>query len=211
MESRPLVAPSSLLRYGQGQLRPAVDRGAALLDAVHLVPAWRTINVRAFRRPGGHIGSYHRHSSLAINTYYSEQTRVGALLHEYGHFIDQALLPGLSFTSTHESGPLKEVIALCVSSAPAGELRDGASRWTPGRPNWRKHRDGWLELQSPVELFARAYTQWVAGKSADAELVAFYATERPKDGDHAQRWSTEEFAPIATALDAAFTSLGWLL
>ena len=65
------------------------------------------------------------------------------------------------------------------------------------------------EAQKDTEIFARAYTQYIAQKSQDPTLLANLKAER---GRFIKRyWSDENFRPVAKAFDALFDSKGWLV
>ncbi len=68
-------------------------------------------------------------------------------------------------------------------------------------------------LLEPMELFARAYAQYVAVRSADARLVAqFDATRRdPFLGMvYHQQWDQEDFASVLVAFDRMLRRRRWI-
>lgn len=82
------------------------------------------------------------------------------------------------------------------------ELGDGRRyRFVPNSAHLRY-------LSEPEELFARAYSQWVAEKSGNRAMLD--GLESFRSGPYPMQWSTEDFAPIADALDELFRAEGML-
>jgi hypothetical protein len=119
--------------------------------------------------------------------------------HEIGHFIDHQAIGTVGKFSYTEA-----IWADFVKAAGDSEAIQ-ALRALPRE----RLRDYYLR---PWEIWARAYAQWIAQKSGRAEMLA--ALDTIRTGTHpAQRlsqWSEADFAPIAAAIEAMFTQLGWL-
>lgn len=65
-------------------------------------------------------------------------------------------------------------------------------------------------MQSDVELWARAYAQYITDRADDQLLKDQLATLRSRFPDDLPgQWSEEDFAPIADAMDKFFTKIGW--
>jgi hypothetical protein len=68
---------------------------------------------------------------------------------------------------------------------------------TPG-PN----QEYYQYLARPQEVFARSYAQWIAEKNQGDILGQLY------NYPHGEQWFTDEFKPIAKALDDLFRAKG---
>jgi hypothetical protein len=60
----------------------------------------------------------------------------------------------------------------------------------------------------PQEICARAYSQFVAGRSGDKRLLAELA--RCRDSRPNRQWDTEDFRPVAAAIEKLFKQIGWM-
>jgi hypothetical protein len=207
-----LVSARELIRYGQGQLRPALERALDQLDAVHLVPKGHPVALRAVRNKHHYTLTYKPRRALLITTYpYSETTWTESIIQCFGYHLDMMLLSGFDYASKDPDGPFAAVIAAALASQPAEEIRAMARFWE-GREGGKGqvHRAGWLRLLEPHYLFARAYSQWVVARADCDEELLRRMREPRRSRDDEQRWSLEEFAPIHAALDQAFRELDWL-
>jgi hypothetical protein len=62
-----------------------------------------------------------------------------------------------------------------------------------------------------VELWARSYSQYIATRSGDPDLLKGIDMQRDPGRLYKDfHWSDEDFAPIAAAIDAMFKKLGWI-
>lgn len=86
---------------------------------------------------------------------------------------------------------------------------------TRGDHRQLKHSIG-RYLREPKEVFARAYSQYIAVKTQHPALLAGLARDRgdgqveSKSYRKIHQWQDDEFAPIAREFDAMFEKLGWL-
>lgn len=63
----------------------------------------------------------------------------------------------------------------------------------------------------PWEIWARAYAQWVATRSGHPKMREGLDLLRSLSGPPGQsQWDDADFEPIAAAIDAMFTKLGWM-
>jgi hypothetical protein len=189
-------------------------------------------------------------------------TLESTLVHELAHYIDnQAFLQyprGGGFASDHAGwqsvGDEKRQAALAAMPASIDVLQTYESEPAP-LSDWFTAVNDSPEVEalrtasyaeaathryllSPRELFARAFTQWVATRSGDPALRTWladvqgqpptitkyadrwdpethamakvpYETQRPKSL-LLRQWADDTFVPIGAALDSAFGGLGWL-
>lgn len=116
-------------------------------------------------------------------------------VHEIGHFLDhQAIDARGSFSSTG-NGTLAKVIT---------SIRESKA-YTALSQNKRVNLNYYLQ---PEELWARAYAQYIATRSAKPVLIKGIAAIRTS-GLPDRQWSDDDFKPIAKEIDDAFTKLGW--
>lgn len=74
-------------------------------------------------------------------------------------------------------------------------------------PVVRKHLN---YLMREDEVWARAYSQYVATRSSSAVLKTELEKERGLAGSYPRQWSDEDFAPVAASIDKIFKVMGWL-
>lgn len=131
--------------------------------------------------------------------------------HEMGHYLDHQLL-GTStknFESRMLSDPLTQSWLAAAQATPeAARLRAilNDTRYPKGI---RDHADYLLQ---PVELWGRSYAQWVATRSASAQMLDEVAAYRASVDEWTanRQWGTPEFEPVASAIDAIFRAKGLL-
>jgi hypothetical protein len=121
--------------------------------------------------------------------------------HEVGHFIDHNGLPGTGFESVNQSMPeMRRVIDRIRDTDTVRGLSSIQD------PKFRRY------LQSNEELWARAYSQYIAWKSGNQtmkdQLDTTLQSEHP--GIRLQQWTHDEFVPIAQEIDTLFEVMGWL-
>ena len=84
-----------------------------------------------------------------------------------------------------------------------------------GTPNKARLSPTWLAYSLRTdELWARSYAQYIAVRSGDAGMMAELRTEQAEQRRMAvpitTQWQDADFVPIARAMDALFSALGWL-
>lgn len=134
-----------------------------------------------------------------------------SLLHEVGHYLEWQSIPKSHFgPRDFEDDSLfaNWLAAVSVSSTVEhlASLRDSQPVASP------VYSETYYSLKA-VELWARAYSQYIAYKTASAILLQQIATEnKVVTGTMICRpyWHREEFHPIQTTMDALFERLGWL-
>lgn len=195
---------------------PPVRAAAGWADEIHALPNIAAqIPVRMGDIPGspGAAGAYLRSAQTGEPTDIKVKRLLGnqqaaTFLHELGHYIDHAMIPGdrgdpltpLAFAS--EAGNLDEVLGAINASAAAGRLRRIRAE--------NQHNPAALELldylERPREQFARAYSQWILARGGHDD-----ALDALRDGKVGhEQWDDADFAPIAAALQRLFERLGWL-
>ena len=124
--------------------------------------------------------------------------------HEIGHFLDHKGLPGKGLTSENpEERALRSLLKTVDASPEIQQLRN-----LPLDKN--RHRDYLLEKS---EIFARAYSQYIAVKSGDKKMlgqVDDVILKSKSEYDRLSQWEPESFIPIQQEMDILFKEMGWL-
>jgi hypothetical protein len=156
--------------------------------------------------------------------------------HEFGHYLDwtvfrTAMPPsgdwgdavgrpmqgsrGLWYQGLGD-GSLRDVLAAIKASDAYSQLQDfkSASLPWPGDDSGTKVVYDFQTvryLREPEELFARGYSQWVAERSGNADMLSGIESYRQaaRAGHAPQAWEPEDFEPIGNAFDKLFESKGW--
>ena len=204
--------PRSIVTVLKGEAEPHVNRGLDIIASVH------DLGERIVMSPLP-VKSTKKSKSTTYGVYYTEAGTHKALcikmmarspdattfnfIHEYGHFLDHQVmhLPG-QWGSIGDATP--EQIALRKA------LHDSKGRSTIkyGLTGAKKFRE---YLLNPKEMFARAYAQWIATRSADPGLLHKLANCQPGGkAKIASQWDDEDFKPIAAAMEALFRAKGML-
>ena len=121
------------------------------------------------------------------------------VIHEIGHFLDFAGPPGEGFSSRNPKGKLRRVMRV-IGKTP--EVK--AIRAIVGTD---EHY-----LLKPVELFARAHTQYIVRRSGDPVLLLqlkALTLNAIASADAYKQWPEESFRPIEAAFDRLFKGLKW--
>ena len=182
--------------------------GGALdaIDRVHGVvglPAIDVVRDRARVRTAGRLkrGPDGTPTEMSVNAEARHPELTVA--HEAGHLIDISGLPGRDTQSDLQQTEEMRRLLYAIWNSPTfmaiarhGTLSDEARRF----------------LQKPPEVFARAYSQWVAWRSRDHQMLAQlrYYLHSDYESERLRHWGYEEFAPIAEAMDDLFEAQGWL-
>lgn len=141
------------------------------------------------------IGGHTRDITVSITSPHPGFTFV----HEAGHYIDwEAIGEYGGFASEH--GLLDPVLQAIGRSRAVGRLNQMADE---GHPAADEIRHYWLD---PSELWARAYSQWVAERTGDRALLA---AVRESAGRGPTQWAEDDFAPIGEAIDELMARIGF--
>lgn len=117
-------------------------------------------------------------------------------VHEVGHFIDHQVLGRRGSFASISSPELAAFRSAVQSSKAVAEIRR--------QPTYMQ-----AYYLKEVELWARAYAQYIAVRSGNANLRAQLDKIRSTPESWTQ-WSDDDFAPIASAIDDVFKAKGWL-
>ena len=180
----------------RGRLRQALHTDLDAIKLIHGAGPLPAMNVAPV--PGADSACDVPAGAMRIGEDYPLQEIV--LLHEIGHLIDEAGLPGDARESDRQTLPGMQAVMRAIYAtgtyAQLHTLPDDDSQY----------------LRDPPELFARAYAQYIAWRSGDPTLKE-QIDRMLRDQDSAvilYQWSYAEFLPIAEAMDALFEAQGWL-
>jgi hypothetical protein len=179
--------------HSDGGLKDSPLRGRKLRGA------WGMYSQRHFRgRPESLT------SEIAIHPGGDHQTLT--TLHEMGHKIDfEAIVLTNKYGGIEHEWNLpaaaarRKLLAALKASDSVKEIA-GSAQFSVAMKQY---------ALSDVELFARAYAQYIAVRSASAAALADLARERASFRRPLQ-WSDEEFAALALLMDDVLRALGWI-
>lgn len=209
------VKPSSLLdnRFEKARNIAAEKRSSAMIDKVLRLPAdARGLPLVDNKRLGSGVrGEFSRYR--AENTpnqirmaksspkgHKVEQT-VNTLNHEIGHWIDWSIITdrGAANPASQAAPELAAFREAIRASRAYGEIQEKGARLY-----------GWSHTEYLLrgrELWARAFSQWIAIRSGDAPAIAAH---RAAAGLEGAQWADDDFGPIAEAMDNLFRRFGWM-
>lgn len=182
-----------------------IHRALALLNSVHGDGKLPTIPIDG--KAGKNAYGEYQHSLLG------KPMRIGikktspwvalTTLHEAGHFLDHQGL-GTPGTWASQSPQTKDLMdALRASAAVKGIATKPVPNANPAKlAAVRKY------LLDDKEIFARAYSQFIAEETGDAELLKAVALGH--NSVLPQQWETADFAPAKAAFRALFIKKGWI-
>lgn len=182
-----------------------IDRAAGRIDQIHGDGKLPIIPIREASSPGYYGAYYHGAGRRHIEILGAGDHKELTAIHEIGHFIDDKGLPGAGFTSAKH--PSMEKFRRAV--ADTDTVQQLATRYA-AEPDHGIRQELAYYL-NPVELWARAYAQYIAVKSADPLLIAQLDHIRRDTHDlyNLRQWPDQDFAPVAREIDNLFKDMGW--
>lgn len=215
--SRALSGPS------RGKNKLAVDQTLDSIDQVHgdgnlpeiPVKFVGKMNSFGYYKYGGRSGK-----PINITIRSTGDHRHLTLAHEAGHFIDHQGTSTQWVTATSEAfKPWRDAIKNSKAYKSLDDMLADPDKYIkpytdPRFPDFeftRKPDRRYLRYQlGGDELWARSYSQYIATKSRQPDMIAELAGLRENEMYKDIQWDDDDFAPIAEAIDQAFVSLGWL-
>lgn len=195
-----------------------VDHAFEAIAKVHAVPKGITRVPVYVRGDVGSAGLYRVYNPGGTNeihiSKYAEHP-AGAIVHEYGHFLDHHLFGGgtqtdRSFGTMKRNPELRELMVAMNRSKAISSLR---LRHKQNMANGdARHIDMSTYLLDQTEIFARAYEQYIAVRSKSRAMSHGVEEMRTAWGRHgyAAQWDSQDFAPIAREFDRVFEQRGLL-
>ena len=163
--------------------------------------------------------------TFAINADPSKADAI-TILHEFGHALDYGLMRATKAGVTRTD---RLVSAFANPTGPARKLWDVVERTDAYKRLMRLKagenfdnpitgRVGMVfrdkatvdYLQSPEEVFARAFAQYMARKSGRADTIRDASVQTSKHLRGIATWDDADFEPLYRAFDEFFKELGWL-
>lgn len=145
---------------------------------------------------GGAQGAYRPRSErlpgrIRLDRFFGLSDRANdVLIHEIGHYIDD-------YMDMWDSGLQREWASVVAKTPEYKSLK--------ARAGDNDYVDYLLDRR---ELWARSYTQYVATRSQDPNLLEWLRREQGHFS-YKEHWKDESFEPVAKAIDDIFEKLGW--
>ena len=145
------------------------------------------------------------------------------IAHETGHFLDYAGIPRTRPTFEEERNwraeeLFKDFFKAVDASESIKTLKLRATQNTIKTVKGSVVSDYSLDqkhiqyLLQENEIWARAYSQWIAYRSGQEDLLADHEYIQSREGHdiYPSQWKEADFQAIGKAMDAIFSKLGWL-
>ena len=205
-------------KYGR-KLKPII----ALVDSVHRLPKIAKIKV-VMTRNKNNEGEYH-YKMGTFEPNFIEISEINdsieaTLLHEIGHFLELALIPGCAYAQRQwSSDPLTstwlEIIKSSKTFKILQQIHDTGACYRHDQQGVAVekvpvNRDWVAYLATPRELWARSYAQWVVSRGKNDELKSFFKKLSSPTAAVPLQWTGDEFAAIEEQFDKIFAAIGWL-
>lgn len=191
-------------RDHEGATGKIVEEAAAIIDEVHgdgVLPELR-LNGPDNRLYWGYIDIPSAIGRPTVNVRGDSPWPLITAVHELGHYVDIYGFGNGRMGGSHFSAALDEWRDAVLASPSSIYLREKLK-------SMPKELDYYF---MPTELFARSYSQWIAVRSGNADMLR-QLEDIQKSQTFIQpftQWKRAEFEPIAAALDKLFDSRGWL-
>jgi hypothetical protein len=195
----------------------------AAIAKVHTSSKLKNVTVQtrtAQQMKAGHVpsnveGWYSQDQLSVLNINENAHGPTGTVVHEFGHMLDHeefgnpAKLGSQSMASMTDPkfGAISDAIMksdtfYAISSQSV--MRDiQNANGLPDNSGMQAY------LRNPPEIFARAYSQWIAQKSGDPALLA--ELHASQNDNPFEQWTTHDFKPISKAFDKYFGDKGLLV
>lgn len=188
----------------RGDIVQTMKDAIAIIDSVHGDGDLPNLPVKAGKLQYG-MGAYYKMTpatskpvEIKLNTDYEMPT--SALIHEVGHFLDFAAIQKVAAKDQRITN-LLDRFSQVVNNTQAIQSID-ALRNTPGTD--RRYL-GYLRMKE--EVWARAYTQYVAARSDNALLKNELSVMQAWPNH--MHWEDADFESVANVIDELFAALGW--
>lgn len=194
-----------------------VKRVLELIDSVHADGVLPKIQIQQNEVDGQH-GEYRHASGKAKHISVNPRGDHGllTLTHEIGHFLDHqgiSEMLGMGAGKFGSEAKHKAFKKFRIAVKKSEAYRTLRKRMKKAQKKGSKNARYYEYLTRPREIFARAYAQWIATKTDDAEMRAMLDKERVRKKGvkyNPRQWDDEDFKPVAKAFDHLFGELGWL-
>lgn len=190
-------------------LRAEAQAAVEAITSVHRISHLPSIDVlfTASDRYGGYTpATEERDRSLELSVI--ALTPRLTVVHEFGHFVDDAIGGFEVYSSQELNSLVSRVIADAERTQAIRALRVYEQQ-TKG--TFSAERAQVIYRLQEVEIWARAYAQYIAIRSGDTQLLVEVQKRRDIDIGVLQneQWEWNDFDLIASAIDALMQILGW--
>lgn len=223
IETKTLIGKGPFTKQLAGVLQ-AINAVHSIPDTLPTVPTIQGVPAQKCN------GSYtfepkppHKPIAIMIN----QDTKYPALsfAHELGHMIDQHVMAAPGVWGSHASPEMKALMDSLHQTQAIKTLRVARdSGLLPRTPHPGDTEVKYKKLHSGIaaymmedhEIFARAYSQYIATKSGnknilrDLKLKRHDGTKEPGKAYYPDHWDDDDFAPVLKAFDDLFRAKGWL-
>jgi hypothetical protein len=192
----------------QQEVKRKWDRVAKIIDSIHGDGPLPPAPVKHKETNGTTNGEFWGYKN-EISTYKVKSIPL-TLPHEIGHWIDYRgfkqipeATPPMAKRQFASNSPLfKEFIKLAKKTNKIIAIKN--SRLSAKSKSY---------LRSNHEIFARAYSQWIAIKSKDPEMMTVLRSRqgKPVDGiEYPVHWDDDDFVPLYKEIENIFKKIQWL-
>ena len=175
------------------------------LDTIALVHGDGILPQLPVRFAKGDEGHYKVTRKIAeIKVGKDTEHQVSQAVHEIGHFLDHRGIPGNGLSSNIPGGEVAGVLAAIKASDAYSNLVNNPHYLAD--PKYRRYQ------LHDFELFARAYTQFIAEESGHLGMQAEILKRRAGRTGYwpDSQWGRLDFVPIRNAMRTLFKKLNWM-
>jgi len=191
-----------------GRLREDATAALAAIDKVHDDGTLPIIPVVSSNGPS--YGTFHAAQAGSSQVAKLIELKAGgpwpalSLAHETGHFLDlEAIGKKGEFSSASGEPVMKDVMAAARKTDALKALDQRLANTMTARG-----RQYLGYLLSDVEVWARAYAQFIAERSGNKTLLA--ELKSAFEAEAHRQWSEQDFKPVADAIEKMFKQMGWI-
>lgn len=196
-----------------------VDHALEAIAKVHDIPAnLKRVPIKVKGYLGGAEGRYLVYNPWGANEIHVSkwsEAPAGAVVHEYGHFLDHHLLgsgeQGLHGLGTMKRNPDMKDLMVTLNRSKAVKSLVERHKQNQANNDWA-HTNASTYLLMQPEIFARAYEQYIGIRSGSKTIqdnVEHMRASWAQHGYQAQ-WEPKDFEPIAREFDRMFQKRGLL-
>ncbi len=219
--SESLVMLGSVLRMPADKYGRRFRTTVRVIDTIHKVKATRPIDVLV-SNDRDVTGRYNRHGGtgepISIEVSKRDESMEEKLVHEIGHFLENALIPGSAFgVRGWSSDEVTRRWRLAIKATESFQVLEELASLGTARPANREggaaragsSRRFLASLLTEQELWARSYAQWVMLRGQDETLARQIRKFRSPPSVYPLQSNHAEFEAVAAEFDSLFERIGW--
>ena len=191
-----------------GTLREEISGAINAIDQVHSDGALPSIPVKEVALEPGIHGRFRSRQIQGVGSAVDIAVCPGpwpqlTMVHEVGHLLDLEAVGVKGVPATKTRHPIvQQVLEAANRSEAVQGLRSRMTEATSPRT-----KQYYNYLLSDVEIWARAYAQFIAQNSTNPDLQS--QLDKALASEPFRQWSKGDFAPIASAIEAMLEKLRW--